>query len=709
MEELVSSMITATGTFWLGAAGVYKFSQMPRGPAPERPEARQGELPRVVEVRVRCAFSRALLVEPPIQMPSPCRWGRDSALPSRRRRCCTQTLRVRTNVPLRRTCVALLAGGALVDHVAFVMSDGTVCGFGGNGGTLRPPFVLRDDETIVAVEGAGGDALDRIQFVTSSGRQSPPFGGEGGAPFRLELPDSRSIGGLVITQSVRGWIRQLHGVKDVATAAAEADAAQAAALAAPGFVTHHRARLRTTTLWVGGLLTAYAVLILMVMSPLLLELARGPVAIDQAVIEGRGAEPASLARRYVTLEETRPRGTEYWGTQTWTEAHSFQGRWLRERRFEHRWAALKIPKDLELPTLVPRLLDDDDRLLVKTSVAQDTGDHLSWVGILSALEPAAQQPGRAVTAPVVRGDSGLPRYYLDTCLSPIVIWLTAAVAMGIGAYGARMLLSLRLSSHDIVARALLPYTNAEATAADHRRQSIDALIRSIDGEVSEEPNEHGVPHVFEWGTTQVAVTQTWILKASRLGFNAAAVADCPSISRPTRLSRQYIGQERVEVVTVRVENTGRARAGQSSFDVQLTTEEFRRLEASTLNRLQEMRAAIGTQRSQQFGKEFVRELRERQGQEGRFWPQQQDGGAAAEHQTPEACMGCSRPSTVKIAKICETCPERAEVRTLLPVAAVLHTCLVPRCCVIIIIIIIIIITRCCVLCALMLHICGSAG
>lgn len=61
MEELVSSMITATGTFWLGAAGVYKFSQMPRGPAPEPPETRQGELPRVVEVRVRCAFSRTLL------------------------------------------------------------------------------------------------------------------------------------------------------------------------------------------------------------------------------------------------------------------------------------------------------------------------------------------------------------------------------------------------------------------------------------------------------------------------------------------------------------------------------------------------------------------------------------------------------------------------------------------------------------------------
>ncbi len=79
--------------------------------------------------------------------------------------------------------------------------------------------------------------------------------------------------------------------------------------------------------------------------------------------------------------------------------------------------------------------------------------------------------------------------------------------MGMGAYGARMLLSLRLSSHDIVARALLPYTNADATAPDLRRQSIDALIRSIDEEVSEEPNEHGVPHVFEWCVASFLVCQ----------------------------------------------------------------------------------------------------------------------------------------------------------------------------------------------------------
>ena len=61
-----------------------------------------------------------------------------------------------------------------------------------------------------------------------------------------------------------------------------------------------------------------------------------------------------------------------------------------------------------------------------------------------------------------------------------------------------MLFSLRASSYDTVARALLPYTNAEESVDAQRHQSIDALIRSIDDEVSEEQNEHGIPHVFMW-------------------------------------------------------------------------------------------------------------------------------------------------------------------------------------------------------------------
>lgn len=180
----------------------------------------------------------------------------------------------------------------------------------------------------------------------------------------------------------------------IAVQLGEADAAQAAALAAPGFVTHHRARLRSTTLWIGGLLTAYAVLILMVMSPLLLELAQGPVSLDRAIIGAHGAEPAKLVRRYVSLEEIRAPMNEVRGIHSWTEEHSFQRRWLRARRFEHRWAALKVPSDLELPALVPHLLDDEQRLLVKTSVAQDDQSQLKWVGILSVLEPDMTQPGK---------------------------------------------------------------------------------------------------------------------------------------------------------------------------------------------------------------------------------------------------------------------------------------------------------------------------
>lgn len=117
-----------------------------------------------------------------------------------------------------------------------------------------------------------------------------------------------------------------------------------------------------------------------------------------------------------------------------------------------------------------------------------------------------------LTAPVVLGGVALPRYYLDTAVSPSIIWLAAAVVVAIGAKAIMMLLTLRDNGHDTVARALLPYTyaanttdeepadgaDANANANAGRADSIDALIRSIDDEVSEEPNEGGIPHVFEW-------------------------------------------------------------------------------------------------------------------------------------------------------------------------------------------------------------------
>ena len=46
-------------------------------------------------------------------------------------------------------------------HTAAV---GTLCGFGGPGGTACAPFVLQPGEHIAAVEGRSGDYLDQIQI-----------------------------------------------------------------------------------------------------------------------------------------------------------------------------------------------------------------------------------------------------------------------------------------------------------------------------------------------------------------------------------------------------------------------------------------------------------------------------------------------------------------------------------------------------------------
>ena len=178
---------------------------------------------------------------------------------------------------------------------------------------------------------------------------------------------------------------------------AECDAARAAALAAPGFVTHHRIRLRKATLWAGGLLAAYSTLVLCIMVPLLVELAQGPVRLYQAVGIVSGSERAELTRRYINLEPQRASGMEVVGHQTWIEAHSFRGPWLRARHFEHRWAAVNIPRELELPTLDPSF-QEDNRLLVKTSFDLYDGVDVPWVGILSVLRPDSDTPGeRAIS------------------------------------------------------------------------------------------------------------------------------------------------------------------------------------------------------------------------------------------------------------------------------------------------------------------------
>lgn len=44
-------------------------------------------------------------------------------------------------------------------------------------------FVIPDDEWLVGIEGGCGGALDRVEFILSSGSRSGVFGGVGGGPF----------------------------------------------------------------------------------------------------------------------------------------------------------------------------------------------------------------------------------------------------------------------------------------------------------------------------------------------------------------------------------------------------------------------------------------------------------------------------------------------------------------------------------------------
>ena len=55
MDDLVSSLLLGSGTFAVGAFGAYRFGgAQPAGSGSAAPAPREGDLPRVAEVRVRC-------------------------------------------------------------------------------------------------------------------------------------------------------------------------------------------------------------------------------------------------------------------------------------------------------------------------------------------------------------------------------------------------------------------------------------------------------------------------------------------------------------------------------------------------------------------------------------------------------------------------------------------------------------------------------
>ena len=83
--------------------------------------------------------------------------------------------------------------GSYVDRIELHFSDDSVVECGGRGGTWNEPFTLQPGESIVNLKVRQGDALDSIQFLTSRGRESPKYGGDGGTEWVFPFPDAGFI------------------------------------------------------------------------------------------------------------------------------------------------------------------------------------------------------------------------------------------------------------------------------------------------------------------------------------------------------------------------------------------------------------------------------------------------------------------------------------------------------------------------------------
>lgn len=174
----------------------------------------------------------------------------------------------------------------LVDSIAFVYADGSKARYGGNGGSDQEPFVLGRNEKIVEIRGRQGTFLDAVEFVTNTGRCSEVYGNridiDAGFPFVYK--NERGIGGLIATQSVRGWIRNIRGVLAVGNTSRRAtnyrpasDTIQRGSLAEPASTTRgessshrnssslvrfHRIRLKRTWTRVRLAVLAFSVAVL---------------------------------------------------------------------------------------------------------------------------------------------------------------------------------------------------------------------------------------------------------------------------------------------------------------------------------------------------------------------------------------------------------------------------------------------------------------
>jgi hypothetical protein len=76
-------------------------------------------------------------------------------------------------------------------------------------------FTLTPGEKLIEVRGRMGNFVDAIEFVLSSGRAFGEYGSQNidhGSPFSFQASNGRSVLGIKVTTSVRGWLRSVEGL-----------------------------------------------------------------------------------------------------------------------------------------------------------------------------------------------------------------------------------------------------------------------------------------------------------------------------------------------------------------------------------------------------------------------------------------------------------------------------------------------------------------
>jgi hypothetical protein len=329
--------------------------------------------------------------------------------------------------------------------------------------------------------GRQGQYLDQLQLETSAGRASPPYGGQGGEPFRLTLDGGAAIGGLLVGSSARGFLRRLGGCLSVPHASERRrDAAAAAAAPALGFVRHHQARLRKNVQAVAMLAAALGAALLLAGGYLLADTALGPAPTTSLALIGPGG---GLKHHYVELRcpwPPKPVG------RRWVEEYPFN------IRSEKKFVACTVEEEeqgLE-GLLTYRLAGKTTYVLVKLPVVPGAPPPEKAADGTVAVRGMLRSVGRAEVPQHVSTDisnhlSGMQEVgvdnlqYLDATFSPLLLLAGGAAMLGGLVWGLCTLRALRAGRDPVRSRTPAAPARVHRRPCGCRRPRVEAARLTV--------------------------------------------------------------------------------------------------------------------------------------------------------------------------------------------------------------------------------------